>query len=293
MMLDTVVAGNRFLHYLTLMLLFGSSIFVWRLAAPDLRVVIGRRLNPALRIAALLAALTTLAGLFLQAGEIAGSWQATVDVQLLQKVLRTDIGQTWILRMLLALLLLGLTLRQRPGRLGGVVLGSALLLASLALTGHAAMDEGLRGFLHAANHVAHLLCGGAWLGSLPPFLLCLRLLADPATRSDASLTLQRFSNAGHVAVVGVLLTGVLNTLLVLGRWPTDWSSPYQLLLSLKILFTAAMALLAVMNRYVFVPRMKSDAPSAIASIRRYTLTEIGLGAAVLLLVSLFGMLEPG
>ncbi|MEO6918585.1 MAG: copper homeostasis membrane protein CopD [Collimonas sp.] len=293
MTLDAVVAGNRFLHYLALMLLFGSSVFLWRLAVPGLRLTIDRRLDSALRTAAALAVLTTLAGLPLQAAEIVGNWQAAVDIHLLQKVLRIDIGQTWALRMLLALLLMTLALVRRPGRPGSVAIGSGLLLASLALTGHAAMDQGLRDFLHAANHVAHLLCGGAWLGSLLPFLLCLRLLADPLARGDAAVTLRRFSNAGHFAVAGVLLSGVANALLVLGRWPTDWSSPYQLLLSLKILLTVAMVAMAVVNRYVFVPRMRNDSPSAIAAIRRYTLMEIGLGVAVLALVAVFGMLEPG
>ncbi|PFH09996.1 putative copper resistance protein D [Collimonas sp. PA-H2] len=292
MTLDAVVAGNRLLHYLALMLVFGSSVFLWKIAAPGLRVQTDRRLTLITRVAALLALLTALAGLPLQASEIVGSWQAAVDPAVLQKLLRTAIGQTWLFRMLPALLLLALSMLRQPGRLRGVVIGSGVLLASLALSGHAAMDQGMRGFLHGANHAVHLLCGGAWLGSLLPVLLCLRLLADPVARGDASLTLRRFSNAGHVAVAGVLLSGAINTMLVLGRWPTDWSSPYQLLLSLKILLTAAMVGLAILNRYVFVPRMKSAAPAAIASIRRSTLIEICLGMAILALVSVFGMLEP-
>lgn len=292
MTLDAVVAGNRLLHYLALILVFGSSVFLWKIAAPGLRVQIDRRLILITRAAALLALLTALAGLPLQAGEIVGNWQAAVDPAVLQKLLRTAIGQTWLFRMLLALLLLALSMLRQPGRLRGVVISSSVLLASLALSGHAAMDQGLHGFLHGANHAVHLLCGGAWLGSLLPVLLCLRLLADPVARGDASLTLRRFSSAGHAAVAGVLLSGAINTMLVLGRWPTDWSSPYQLMLSLKILLTAAMVALAILNRYVFVPRMKNAAPAAIASIRRSTLIEICLGMAILALVSVFGMLEP-
>jgi len=292
MTLDAVVAGNRLLHYLALMLVFGSSVFLWKIAAPGLCVQIDRRLMLTARMAALLALLTALAGLPLQAGEIVGSWQAAVDPAVLQKLLSTAIGQTWLLRVLLALLLLAVSMLRQPGRLRGVAIGAGVLLASLALSGHAAMDQGLHGFLHGANHVVHLLCGGVWLGSLLPVLLCLRLLADPVACGDASLTLRRFSSAGHAAVAGVMLSGAINTMLVLGRWPTDWSSPYQLLLSLKILLTAAMVALAILNRYVFVPRMKNAAPAAIASIRRSTLIEICLGMAVLALVSVFGMLEP-
>ncbi|MGB7192717.1 MAG: copper homeostasis membrane protein CopD [Collimonas pratensis] len=289
--LETVIAGNRLLHYLAVMLVFGSSVFLWKIAAPGLRVQLDRRLVVTLRMAALLALLTALAGLPLQAAEIVGSWQAAIDPALLQKLLRTAIGQAWLCRMLLALLLV-FSMRRQPGHVRGVLVSSAILLASLALNGHAAMDQGLRGFLHGANHVVHLLCGGAWLGSLPSFLLCLRLLEHPVARNDAGATLRRFSSAGHVAVAGVLLSGVVNTMLVLGRWPTDWSSLYQLLLSLKILLTAAMVTLAVVNRYLHVPHMQNDARLAVAAIRRCTLIEIGLGMAVLALVSVFGMLEP-
>ena len=63
---------------------------------------------------------------------------------------------------------------------------SAALLASLGLVGHAAMQTGVEGVRHRANHAVHLLTTGAWIGGLVPFVMCLDAYATTicgATRS--------------------------------------------------------------------------------------------------------------
>jgi putative copper export protein len=110
-----------------------------------------------------------------------------------------------------------------------------------------------------ANDVLHVLAGGAWLGALLPLIPILRLLDEPDCHADALLSLRRFSTAGHIAVALVLTSGVINTALILQRLPTDWSSPYQALLALKIILIAGMTGLAIVNRYIFVPRMRPRA----------------------------------
>jgi putative copper resistance protein D len=168
---------------------------------------------------------------------------------------------------------------------------SALVLASLAVTGHAAMNAGWLGIVHQANDVVHLLAGGAWIGALLPVLLILRHLKDPQRGRQARTALIRFSTAGHVAVALVILSGVANMLLILGGLPTDWTFIYQRLLAIKIGLVAAMAAIALVNRYVFVPRMSRSAgsPRALAC---GTVAEIVLALAVVGLVACFGMLEP-
>jgi putative copper resistance protein D len=292
MSLDAALAGCRLVHYAALMLIFGTSALLCQLDASSLRSRVNARMAQALRIAAALVVFSTAVDLPLQTGEIGGAWQSALDFHLLATVLQTDIGHVWCARMLLALVtLLAIWLRQ-PGRSGGVAIASGLLLASLALTGHAAMDDGPRGVLHGVNHAVHLICAGAWLGSLIPFLLCLRALPDTAMRADATIALRRFSSTGHFAVAGVIVSGMVNTALIVGRWTPDWSSNYQMLLALKVLLTAVMIGLAIANRYVFVPRMRNDPKAASAAIRRRTWLGILLGLAVLALVSALGMLEP-
>jgi hypothetical protein len=72
---------------------------------------------------------------------------------------------------------------------------------------------------------------------------------------------------------------------VLQRWPTDFTSTYQILLATKIAFVAGMTGLAVMNRYIFVPRMLTERDRAIMQIRNGTYAELVLGAGVLALVA--------
>jgi putative copper resistance protein D len=102
----------------------------------------------------------------------------------------------------------------------------------------------------------------------------------------------RFSTSGHVAVALVIATGLIDTLLVVGKLPLDWSLPYQLLLAAKMALVAVMVGLAVVNRYVFVPRLARNRDGATAAILRATMAEIAIGTAVLALVAWFGTLDP-
>jgi copper resistance protein D len=84
----------------------------------------------------------------------------------------------------------------------------------------------------------------------------------------------------------------VNTSLIVGGWPDDLASPYQLLLNAKIVLVIAMACLAVTNRYVFVPRLRRQPEHAVANIRNGTFAELVLGAGVLVLVAVFGIMDP-
>ena len=87
-------------------------------------------------------------------------------------------------------------------------------------------------------------------------------------------------------------TGVVNTGLILGRLPTAWSQPYQLLLATKICLVGAMIVIALINRCVIVPRTKSGFQPA-AHLLLYTTTiELVLGGGALVLVNLFGTFDP-
>ena len=150
--------------------------------------------------------------------------------------------------------ILSLLLPERP-RAQALALCSALLLVSLAFIGHAAMHEGTLGALHRANHAVHLLAAGYWFGSLAPLLVCLRYLQPPQWRSDAITTLIRFSRWGHLAVAAVIVTGIVNSLIILGGWPLNLGSPYQRLLLIKTALVALMVMVALANRYAIVPAM--------------------------------------
>ena len=270
---------------------YGISAFIAGIAPKRLGQAIAASSNFLVVAASSLAVLSTFAWLPIEAAMIGDSWQSAVDRNTLSAILcDTAIGKAWLVRLALSLLLAA-ALPWRSAFIVRLAL-SGLLLASLALTGHANMDEGTRGVLHILNDALHVLAGGAWLGSLLALPGCLARLRDPAFGTEAKTALRRFSSAGHLAVALVIATGIVNTVLVLQRWPTDFASTYQMLLVTKIAFVAGMTGLALMNRDIFVPRMLTQRDRAVIQIRNGTYGELALGAGVLALVAFLGMLDP-
>lgn len=283
----------RFLALSCSVILFGASAMLALSGSRGLSLAMEAALRRSLRAAAVVGALSVLCLLPLQAVSIAEDWQAAADLDMLATVaFQTRYGQAWCLRLLAILLLLAVILRANPGRnrLRALVAGAALL--PLGLSGHAAMEEGWTGYAHAANDMLHSLAAGFWLGSLPVFLLLLRQWREPAHRPDALRALMRFSNAGHVAVAVLLITGVVNAALILRTASPDPASGYQQALAAKALLALAMVALAVVNRYRWVPRLRAEPEIALRHIRRNTIAELWAGAAVLLLVGLLGLLPP-
>jgi putative copper resistance protein D len=283
----------RFLQFCAVMLLFGISVFIELIVPAGLRAdlrIFQRRLSFGL---ILLILVTAVAWLALQAGEIGDGWSFTIDAAILSSVVSdTEFGQVWIWRLVIAALLLATMPLRGTAKKWSVIIISASLLASLGLVGHAAMQEGLTGWAHRLNHSVHLLSAGFWLGSLLPLLLCLGLLRVPALRRDALLALSRFSGIGHVAVALILATGIVNTEFTLGKPWTDLTSPYQALLATKIGLVCLMILSAIINRYVFVPRLASDGSKPLRAIALGTIGEMILGALIIALVSAFATFDP-
>jgi putative copper resistance protein D len=291
--MPTALIFCRFAHFAATMLLFGAGAFVWALAPQELARELAAPVRRMAAAAIVVIAVTAVAWLALEAGQMGDGWSDSVNPDTLRAVaFETAFGQVWLWRIGLALVLVGALARGRHDRWAFVVSVAALLLASLGLVGHAAMRDGALGALHRLNHAVHLLCAGAWLGALPPLVLCLKRCGDLRLRSAAGVALRRFSGLGHFLVALVVLTGVVNTMLTLGRWPHDFSSLYQALLAAKIALVAAMIGLALVNRYILTPRVKEQSGAALRALAVSSIVEIGLGVIVVALVSVFGTLAP-
>jgi putative copper resistance protein D len=291
--MEAALALCRFVHFLSAMALFGFNAYVALFAAPGA----GRGLEPAGRrgaaIAIPLALVSALGWLALEAAAMSDGWGGLADPDALRGVLTdTAFGLVWQGRLVVALVLVGALALGRHGPSLFLTLASALLLGSLALVGHAAMQNGALGVLHRANHAVHLLATGAWLGGLPAFALCLRMCRDPALRGEAMQAMRRFSFWGQFDVALVVLTGVVNIALTSGA-PTLWRmTPYRALLLAKIALVAFMIAIALFNRYILAPRLRRGERAAEAVMKKTSVAEIVLGAVVVALVSLFGLLEP-
>ena len=288
----TALALCRFAHFLAAMLTFGMSQYLWAYAPPRLRLA----LTPAIRrlalIMSLIAFISAIVWLGLEATSMAGDSSAALDPGMIGAVLAdTEFGHAWAAHLVLAAALIAVVVFAPRGRWGATLLASAALLASLGLVDHAAMQTGAEGVLHRANDAVHLLTAGAWIGGLVPFAMCLRAYERDDLRKDAVQAMTRFSFWGQFVVAAIVLTGVVNIALTSGHPPIPPTTPYRALLVAKLAIVAVMISLALFNRFILAPRIKASA-TALAALRATSAAEIALGCVVVALVSVFGLLDP-
>jgi putative copper resistance protein D len=287
----TALALCRFAHFMAAMLAFGASAYVWLYAEDRLRRALAPAIGRLVAASSVIALLTAVLWLAVEAASMADDWDAAFDPDTLGAVLTTAFGRVWVARLVLAAALVVAAVLPPRGRWATTTVVSGLLLASLALVGHAAMQSGAEGILHRANHGVHLLAAGGWLGGLVPFAMCVAAYADDRLRSEAIVAMRRFSFFGQFIVAALVVTGTVNIALTSGRAPIPPETPYQQLLGAKIVLVALMIALALVNRLVVAPRLARSSYAA-AALRATSLLEAGLGTIAVALVSLFGLLDP-
>ncbi len=288
----TALALCRFVHFLAAMLAFGSSAYLRLYAPVNLRRALSPRIKPLALAASLIALATACPWLSLEAASMADDASAAVDPGAIAAVLTdTTFGQAWMPHLALAAALAAAALFAPRERWTSIAILSGLVLASLGLVGHAAMQTGVFGVAHRANHALHLLAAGAWIGGLIPFVLSLDASADASLRRDAVTAMMRFSFTGHFVVAVIVATGVVNVALTSGHAPLPPTTPYGALLDAKIAVVAAMIGLAIVNRYVLVPRLRAGA-HALSALRTVSIFNVALGTIVVALVSFFALLDP-
>jgi len=239
---------------------------------------------------------------------MSGTWAGVADQETLWTVLNeTTFGSVWMVRMLLAVVIVGV-MAARPLRTAtaGPDLFTAFLaaglLASLAATGHSQIEEGWMSAVHVASDAAHLLGAGAWLGGLVPlgFMLLSYTMTKPeGGYLDVDTVLLRFSGMGYVAVATLIGSGLVNSWFLVGSVSSLLKAPYGQILLGKLALFAAMLALAAANRFWLVPQMivaragASGEPSVwLSRLRYHVLGEQLLGLMVLLAVSILGTMWP-
>ncbi|MDY1038214.1 copper homeostasis membrane protein CopD [Lelliottia sp. CFBP8978] len=289
-MLAFCYVALRFVHFAALILLFGNALYSAWLAPFSLQRLMTRRFQGQQKVAALVSLSAAVLMLAIQGGQMGDGWADVIAPSIWQAVASTRFGGVWVWQIICALLTAGAAWIA-PGKNARLL----LLLATvqfilLAGVGHAAMRDGIPGVLQRLNHATHLLCAAIWTGSLLPLVFCIRL-SKGRWRVAAIYTMMRFSRVGHVAVAGVILTGIANTLLILGA-NLPWHTEYGQLLLLKCALVAMMVVIALVNRYFLVPRFRHDDGRGQQWFIWLTQAEVVLGALVLAAVSLFATWEP-
>ena len=294
-MTEAIIAG-RFLHFMPAMLLFGAPAFraalvgwapAWMLSGLDARL---RQPLVATAIVGFVSAVLVLA---VETANMAGRWAAAIDFGVLGTVLgETAFGAVWRWHVLFALGVFAAAIVDRTGTRVMLLVLSALFLGSLALTGHAAADEGAIGVIRRASQAVHLLAAGLWLGGLVPLAIALRLSSGRADVATADRTLRRFSGLGAGAVALILLSGMVNSWFSVGGWSDLLGTSYGRALTIKLVLVAGMVALAVVNRFVLLPSYGREPGLASRRLSRNIVLELVLGTLIILVASVLGTLPP-
>lgn len=301
---DWPLIAVRLALYVTLSGLFGLSAFsLYGLKGAERAEALA--LRPWLVGSGLLGLLFSLVALALLAASMAGAPPWPIDREAIGMLLSgSATGTAWEARMvaLATASVLALIASARTALLSLVVLAAAVALATLAWTGHGAMDDGVAGWVHLAADLLHLLAGGAWVGALLALGL---LVARPTGRVDAAhLTLSHralhgFGAVGTVLVGTIVVTGLVNAWLLVGfaNLPHLWATLYGQLLVAKLALFGVMLGLASLNRFRLTPAFEcaivaADHSGALGALRRSLAIEAACAVAILALVAWLGTLAP-
>jgi copper resistance protein D len=250
-----------------------------------------------------LIALSGIAWLVLQTSAMSGRplGEALADGLIWVVLSQTHFGAVSIVRGAI-LVLLAISLILPWTRFGGfgVPMLSAVLVAAIAWTGHAAGTVGPMGPVHLAADALHLLAASAWIGGLMPLLL---LLGEASRRNETngpSIALhaaRRFSTLGIISVGVVLATGFINSWILIGSLRGLVRTDYGQIVLLKVVLFAAMLSVAGVNRMRLTPRLgdpPGSAPQveALRKLKRNIVIEIVIGLGVFAVVGVLGTLHP-
>ena len=306
--MENFLIAARAVHYASTISLAGVFAFLCLVAGPEASPRLRQQLSLVAGASLVLALLSGGAWLLFVSAQMSGQPIAALLTQgVVATVLTgTRFGQIWILRFVLAMILAVLLLmpqgwRRWLWRWGGLAVGAGML-ATLAWAGHGGATPGRPGDLHLAADMLHLLAAGAWLGSLIPLALLLaesRRDGDPHSAGVARGAVLRFSVLAAVSVAVLLAAGLVNTWFLAGSIPALIGTQYGRLLLAKIAIFLTMVVIAAVNLLRMAPRL-APAPgmrpallrAAIGHLRRNALLEAVLGACVLAIVAILGVLPP-
>ena len=293
-----LLGAARALHFASLMVIFGAGTYLWllRRAMPTAaaQVALSRCLFPGAAVLALGSAIVSVVVLSIELGDESSA----VDTpSVLREILMTTgFGRIFLAR--LAALIVLCVVACRPAastRIAAPAL-AAFLLASAALTSHAAASgSDAAGVLpRASNDAVHLLAGGFWLGGL----VALASVARRHRRHPQKLVaaLQLFSAWGTCAVAILVVTGFLNAATIALAASSNLSDAYGGMLLTKMTLALGMVVLAAFNRWRVTPALENEPAAAKRRAGDHlglTVTaEILLGFAVVGVAGFAGVMSP-
>ena len=297
--------ADRWLTFLAMMTLVGSSLFILLVWQPAVRMSgIGQELEPKWGklpyIALLVLFIASIFWLLLQSGQAAGAefaapWNPVVG----QVLFTTRFGAAWIARIALGLALMLFLPKAKTDRERWISLGlGVLLLLTISIGSHGAAQPSA--FLPITADLIHLIAASVWVGGLFYFLLGLYAVRQLDERDRPKLTatlIPRFSALGLISTAVLTLTGIYASVLHVGSIDGLMNTVYGRTLLVKLALVLPMIMLGAINLLVTTPNMKQAAEKGEGSVwvgrfRRLVTSEVTLGIAVLFSVAVLTTLPP-
>jgi len=200
-----------------------------------------------------------------------------LDEATLSAVFSSGAGAATALQLAGAFLLL-VSSGEDPFARGTRVSEAALLVFSLAISGHAAM----MGFVQAAVAFVHLAAVAWWVGSL----WLLRHICDEAPPPDVGRAVRAFSALAVKIVFGLIAAGVVLVIALYDFSATPVITPYLQILALKICVAAVALGLATYNRFRLTPRLGRLETSAALTLRRMISAELLVIGAIFVVTAI-------
>ena len=211
----------------------------------------------------------------------------------------TQFGRVWQLR--LGLIAAGFPLvasalaRVKARRMLIAVLWpvSVVLLASLAWISHAAA-AGMAP-LGLLGDMLHLCAAGLWIGGLLPLAIFLvRVRPSFSLGETVVRVVRRFSMLSLCCVTVLIVSGISNSWLLVGSVHALFTTPYGQLLLFKLALFSVLIGFGARNLLAIKSTSPADQTHTdfLQRLRRNVITEICLGAAVIVIVACLGVTPP-
>jgi putative copper resistance protein D len=304
MQIDVPLVLARWLHFASLMIVFGASLFPLYALPPSL----GAEATPALakadryvRLASYLALASALAWVARSLTTMTGDPASLSDRDTLVAFFtQTSFGPVWLLRLAL-LIVLAVVVGQASAKRNsaGRSLAQACLagasLASQAWLGHATMATGAELVSELVAYMTHVVAAGAWIGGLVPLGYVLaharRLPREDCARACHAI-LVRYSSIAMIAVALVIASGFANSIFRLQSANDLVATAYGITILGKALLLAFALAAASLNRWWLMPRIERGSTGAVDALRRNIMIEQVLLTLVVGAASVLGTLPP-
>ncbi|WP_028462438.1 CopD family protein [Nitrosomonas cryotolerans] len=235
-------------------------------------------------------------------GNAANIWRPGIWVDFLEN---TRVGDVWVWRAVLAMILLGVilylryTARSRWHYVFCAIVATLPLIAG-SLTSHSAAEE--LSLLSILPYALHIILAGVWLGALPAFLLLLfayvKTEKDKQTKNIDIQVLQRFSLIALPAMLLIIASGIFVADRIFdGNYAALFATPYGWLLNIKLALLAIILVIAAYVRSNCLPIFtQADNPAVISAsarvMRKWVRIEFVIALVLLLLATIIANTTP-